>query len=71
MNQNTYWNCLHLSCTEQWKTLGNRAFKVVAPKLWNSLPKDVSSCNNVNVSKTHYFKGTSNRKKMLKYLFNS
>ena len=31
------------------KTLGDRAFKVAAPKLWNSLPKDVRSCNNVSI----------------------
>ena len=40
------------------KTLGYRAFKVSAPKLWNSLPKDVSICNNFSISKsklkTHY-----------------
>ncbi len=33
----------------QRKTLGDRAFKVAAPKLWNSLPKDVRSCNNVSI----------------------
>ena len=42
------------------KTLGDRAFKVAAPKLWNSLPKDVRSCNNVSIFKsklkTHYFR---------------
>ena len=41
------------------KTLGDLAFKVAAPKLWNSLPKDVRSCNNVSIFKsklkTHYF----------------
>ena len=40
-------------------TLGDRAFRVAAPKLWNSLPKDVRSCNDVGVFKsklkTHYF----------------
>ena len=34
------------------KTLGDRAFKVAAPKLWNSLPKDVRSCNNVSILKS-------------------
>ena len=42
------------------KTLGDRAFKVAALKLWNSLPKDVRGCNNVRFFKsklkTHYFK---------------
>ena len=42
------------------KTLGDRAFKVAAPKLWNSLPKDVRGCNNVSIFKsklkTHYFR---------------
>ena len=41
------------------KTLGDRTFRVAAPKLWNSLPKDVRSCNDVGVFKsklkTHYF----------------
>ena len=40
-------------------TLGDRAFRVAAPKLWNSLPKDVPSYNDVGVFKskvkTHYF----------------
>ena len=34
------------------KTLGDRAFKVAAPKLWNSLSKDVRSCNNVSIFKS-------------------
>ena len=42
------------------KTLGDHAFKVAALKLWNSLPKDVRSCNNVSIfkskPKTHYFR---------------
>ena len=42
------------------KTLGDRAFKVAASKLWNSLPKDVRSCNNASIFKsklkTHYFR---------------
>ena len=41
-------------------TLGDLAFKVAAPKLWNSLPKDVRSCSNVSIFKsklkTHYFR---------------
>ena len=41
------------------KTLGDRAIRVAAPKLWNSLPKDVRSCNDVGIFKsklkTHYF----------------
>ena len=41
------------------KTLGDRAFRVAAPKLWNSLSKDMCSCNDVrilkNKLKTHYF----------------
>ena len=43
----------------KWKTLGDRAFKVAAPKLWNSLPEDVHSSNGVRVFKsklkTRYF----------------
>ena len=42
------------------KTLGDRAFKVAAPKLWNSLPKHVRSSNNVGTlkskPKTYYFR---------------
>ena len=42
------------------KPLGDLAFKVAAPKLWNSLLKDVRSCNNVSIFKsklkTHYFR---------------
>ena len=34
------------------ETLGDRAFKVDAPKLWNSLPKDFRSCNNVSILKS-------------------
>ena len=41
------------------KTLGDCAFRAAAPKLWNSLPKDVHSCNDVGILKsklkTHYF----------------
>ena len=33
------------------KTLGVWAFKVAVPKLWNLLPKDVRSCNDVGVLK--------------------
>ena len=33
----------------KWKTLGDRTFKVAAPKLWNSLPEDVCSSNDVSV----------------------
>jgi len=38
-------------------TLGDRAFRVAAPKWWNSLPKGVRSCNDGGVFKlkTHYF----------------
>ena len=40
-------------------TLGDRAFRAAAPTLWNLLPKDVRSCNDVGVFKnklkTHYF----------------
>ena len=31
------------------KTLADRAFRVAARILWNSLPKDVRSCNDVGV----------------------
>ena len=41
------------------KSLGDRAFRVAAPTLWNSLPKDVRGCNDIGVFngklKTHYF----------------
>ena len=39
--------------------LGDRAFREAAPKLWNSVPKDVRSRNDIGVFKsklkTHYF----------------
>ena len=42
---------LNVQRTKQ-KTLGDRAFKVSAPKFWNTLPKDLRSVNNVKVFKT-------------------
>ena len=35
------------------KTLGDRAFMVAAPRLWNSLPKDFRAITNVNSFKAH------------------
>ena len=35
------------------KTLGDRAFMVAAPRLWNSLPKDLRAITNVNSFKAH------------------
>ena len=35
------------------KTLGDRAFMVAAPRLWNSLPKDLRAITNVNSFKGH------------------
>ena len=35
------------------KTLGDRAFMVAAPRLWNSLPKDFRAVTNVNSFKAH------------------
>ena len=39
--------------------MGDHSFKVAAPKLWNSLPEDLRSSNDVSVFKsklkTHYF----------------
>ena len=50
--------------TTKRKTLGDRAFKFAAPKLWNYLPKDVRSCNNVSIFKsklkTQYFRSAYN-----------
>ena len=34
------------------KTLGGRAYGMTAPTVWNSLPKDVRSCNDVTVFKS-------------------
>ena len=42
------------------KTLGDRAFKTAAPKIWNILPEDIRMQDNYNIfkgqSKTHYFR---------------
>ena len=35
------------------KTLGDRAFMVAAPRLWNSLPKELCAITNVNSFKAH------------------
>ena len=35
------------------KTWGERAFMVAAPRLWNSLPKELSAITNVNSFKAH------------------
>ena len=35
------------------KTLGDRAFMVAAPTLWNSLPKEVRAIANMNGFKAH------------------
>ena len=35
------------------KTLGDRAFMVAAPRLWNSLPKELRANTNVNSLKAH------------------
>ena len=37
----------------QSKTLGDRAFMVAAPRLWNSLPKELREITNVNSFKVH------------------
>ena len=42
------------------KTYGSRAFSVSAPKLWNKLPNDIHSCENLSLFKhklkTYLFK---------------
>ena len=42
------------------KTLGDRAFKTAAPKIWNILPEDIRMQDNYNIFKgqlkTHYFR---------------
>ena len=35
------------------KTLGDRAFMVAVPRLWNSLPKELCAITNVNSFKAH------------------
>ena len=35
------------------KTLGDRAFMVATPRLWNSLPKELRAITNVNSFKAH------------------
>ena len=36
------------------KTLGDRAFMVEAPTLWNSLPRELRAITNVNSFKAHF-----------------
>lgn len=42
------------------KTLGDRAFENVAPKVWNRLPLEIRQCQSLNtfkvLLKTHLFK---------------
>ena len=42
------------------KTLGDRVFKVAAPRIWNTLPKDIRKLDNYYIFKkqlkTYYFK---------------
>ena len=42
------------------KTLGDRAFKTAAPKIWNILPEDIRMQDNYSIFKgqlkTHYFR---------------
>ena len=42
------------------KTLGDRAFENVAPKVWNKLPLEIRKCQSLNtfkvLLKTHLFK---------------
>ena len=37
----------------QFKTYGDRAFSVAAPKLWNELPLDLRSLDAINLFKKH------------------
>ena len=50
---------LHTSC-RTYKTLGDRAFAVAAPKLWNELPATIRNCVSIysfkSGLKTHLFK---------------
>ena len=34
------------------KTLGGRAFKIAAPKIWNILPEDIRMQDNYNIFKS-------------------
>ena len=47
-----------------FKSYGYRAFAVSAPELWNKLPDDIRSCDNLNIFKrklkTHLFKNYFN-----------
>ena len=36
-----------------YKTYGDRAFSVAAPKLWNELPLDLRSLDTINLFKKH------------------
>ena len=38
------------------KTYGSRAFSVSAPELWNKLPDDIRSCENLSLFNTYLFK---------------
>ena len=52
--------CQLLILSLNFKTYGFRAFAVSAPELWNKLPDDIRSCDNLNLFKrklkTHLFK---------------
>ena len=54
----------YFSCFTKVKSYGYRAFAVSAPELWNKLPDDIRSCDNLNIFKrklkTHLFKNYFN-----------
>ncbi|CAH3046303.1 unnamed protein product [Porites lobata] len=46
-------NCIRVGSTDVFPTLGDRAFMVAAPRLWNSLPKELRAITNVNSFRAH------------------
>ena len=44
---------LSMPAVRSQATLGDRAFMVAAPTLWNSLPKELRAITNVNSFKAH------------------
>jgi len=59
-NLRSDWGMLLEDYSARSKTLGDRAFKTAAPKIWNILPEDIRMQDNYNIFKeqlqTHYFR---------------
>ncbi|KAK0151579.1 hypothetical protein N1851_007117 [Merluccius polli] len=58
--RSSHGNLLSPPTRTKHRTWGDRAFSIAAPSLWNSLPKPIRDCTNINnfktLLKTHLFK---------------